>query len=62
MMQHADLPDAGRIGHAEIDTILDKLRQAPLEITGARDDPEEALANLLEALEQLGIITDSTTT
>ena len=34
---------------------------APVEVTGARDDPEDALANLLTALETLGLITDSTT-
>lgn len=33
----------------------------PVEITGTRDDPESALANLLTALEGAGIITDSTT-
>lgn len=35
--------------------------QAKQEITGARDDPEEALAALLTALELYGLITDSTT-
>ena len=30
-------------------------------VTGARDDPEEALANLLTVLAGLGIITDDTT-
>lgn len=34
---------------------------APVEVTGARDTPEEALANLLTSLETLGLITDSTT-
>lgn len=32
----------------------------PVEVTGDRNDPEEALANLLSALDALGIITDST--
>lgn len=32
-----------------------------VDVTGARDTPEEALANLLTALETLGLITDSTT-
>jgi hypothetical protein len=32
-----------------------------LEVTGARDDPEGVLANLLAALETLGLITGSTT-
>lgn len=30
-------------------------------ITGARDDPEAALANLLTALENAGLIVDNTT-
>lgn len=30
-------------------------------VSGARDDPEEALADLLEELEKLGLIHDSTT-
>ena len=30
-------------------------------VTGARDDPEGALANLLTALANLGLITNSTT-
>ena len=34
---------------------------APVEVTGARDDPEGALASLLSALATLGLITDSTT-
>ena len=34
---------------------------APIEITGARDDPEAALKNLLTALATLGLVTDSTT-
>lgn len=33
----------------------------PVEVTGARDAPEEALANALTALASLGLITDSTT-
>lgn len=61
MTQHADLPDAGRITHFEIDDILTELRRAPIDVTGARDTPEEALANLLTALATLGLITDSTT-
>lgn len=32
-----------------------------VEVTGARDEPEGALASLLTALETLGLITDSTT-
>jgi hypothetical protein len=30
-------------------------------VTGARNDPEQALANLLTVLDGLGIITDNTT-
>lgn len=33
----------------------------PIDVTGARDTAEEALANLLAALAEAGIITDSTT-
>jgi hypothetical protein len=70
-MNHADLPDAGYLPHHIIDAQLstaaekDKLatiaQNAPIDVTGARDDPEAALANLLAALETLGLITDSTT-
>jgi len=41
--------------------ILRDLVWAPLEVTGARDDPEGALADLLTQLAALGLITDSTT-
>ena len=62
---HTDLPDGGTIPHHEIDQRLrqlDKLHQlAPVAVTGARDDPEAALANLLAALQTLGLIADSTT-
>lgn len=61
MTQHADLPDAGRIPHFEIDAILEKLRPAPIEVTGERDTPEAALATLLTVLARLGLIVDSTT-
>ena len=64
-MDHADLPDGGLIAHHDIDRRLSKLdkmdRLAPVAVTGARDDPEAALANLLVALASLGLITDSTT-
>ena len=60
-MSHADLPDGGRVSHAEIDQLMEQMRRRRIEITGARDTPEEALANLLAALETLGLITDSTT-
>jgi hypothetical protein len=69
-MNHGDLPDAGQLDHRTIDRHLPtpsekgKLEviagNAPIEITGARDDPEAALANLLSALAALGLITDST--
>jgi hypothetical protein len=39
-------------------TPAEEVRQT---VTEARDNPEEALANLLTALETLGLITDSTT-
>lgn len=59
-------------GHAESDRRLPDEREKSLladlvagnplvSITGARDDPEAVLANLLAALESLGLITDSTT-
>jgi hypothetical protein len=70
-MDHRYLDGVGQIEHAEIDQHLptgnekEKLQtlaaNAPQEVTGARDTPEEALANLLTALETLGLITDSTT-
>ena len=76
-MSHQDLPDAirnhacGILPHRVIDERLpahheaNLLRQialeAPIDVTGARDTPEAALANLLTALETLGLITDSTT-
>ena len=64
-MAHTQLSDAGQLTHFAIDDALDKLQKAaenaPVDVTGARDAPEEALANLLTALETLGLITDSTT-
>ena len=70
-MRHEDLSGAGRLSHRVIERRLptdnekDILRvlsaEAPVDVDGARDDPEEALANLLSALEDLGLITDSTT-
>jgi hypothetical protein len=68
---HADLPDAGSTPHHIIDdnlpndtekAILTTLReQAPVSVSGARNNPEAALADLLAALEVLGLITDNTT-
>jgi hypothetical protein len=60
MQQHSDLPDAGRVPNYEIDAVVERLRAAPVLVTGARDAPEEALASLLAALESLGLIADST--
>jgi hypothetical protein len=68
---HSDLPDAGQNAHHIIDAMLPsgsekylirKLDiQAPQTVSGARDNPEAALADLLAALETLGLITDNTT-
>ena len=70
-MGHQYLEGAGQIPHATIDhrlpTDREKVllavlgRDAPETVSGARDNPEAALANLLAALESLGLITDSTT-
>ena len=64
-MAHTQLSDAGQLPHFAIDDALDKLQKAyenaPVTVTGARDTPEAALANLLIALQTLGLITDSTT-
>lgn len=70
-MSHQDLPDAGIHPHRVIDERLpahheaNLLRQvalsAPITVTGQRDNPETALANLLTVLASLGLITDSTT-
>ena len=65
MDQHANLPDAGTVSHFALDDLAHKLQACtdnlPIDVDGARDDPEEALANLLAALATLGLITDSTT-
>ena len=72
MEDHRNLEGAGQTSHAEIDRRLPDEREKslladlvagspPISVTGARDDPESALANLLAALESLGLITDSTT-
>ena len=70
-MDHHDLTSSGQSSHATIDRLLPNERQkallavlavhAPVTVSGARDDPEAALANLLAALEELGLIADSTT-
>lgn len=71
MTRHSDLQEAGRIPHVTIDAQLPTSQEkeclqaigerAPVNVTGERDNPEQALANLLEALDGLGLITDSTT-
>jgi hypothetical protein len=53
--QVADVPTETEKG------ILIDLVRAPIKVTEARDDPEGALANLLTALEALGLIADNTT-
>lgn len=58
---HDTLDDSGRVPHVEADALLQKLRNTPITVTGARDDAEAALANLLSALAELGLIVDSTT-
>ena len=70
-MAHQYLPDAGQVPHSTIDQRLPTAREkarlamlakgAPVAVSGARDDPEEALADLLRALEELGLIADGTT-
>lgn len=70
MPRHADLEDAGQIPHHVIDDRLAGSKEsnrlalignyAPRSVSGARDDPEAALANLLAALETLGLIDDNT--
>jgi hypothetical protein len=70
-MTHSQLPDAGRVTHEQIDHRLPTAKEkgilrtiganAPEAVSGARDDTEAALANLLAALEDLGLITDNTT-
>ena len=69
--RHSDLPDAGQTPHLVIDENLPTEREkaiveemadsAPITVSGARNDPEQALADLLAALEALGLITDGTT-
>jgi hypothetical protein len=71
MTEHAYIDGAGQTAHHEIDNRLpspgerDFLTElagdAPASVSGARDDPEAALANLLAALDALGLITDNTT-
>ncbi|HUV95801.1 MAG TPA: hypothetical protein VMX14_13380 [Anaerolineae bacterium] len=68
---HTDLPDSGRTSHFTIDEQLPEADEkqmihvlttnAPVTVTGARDETEGALANLLAALATLGLITNSTT-
>ncbi len=70
-MGHQYLEGAGEIPHTVIDARLPTAKEkhrlatvtkgAPVTVSGARDDPEAALASLLSALEQLGLIADNTT-
>ena len=64
MTTHARLPDAGARPHFTIDEQLEKLQECtdnlPVDVEGDCEDPEDALANLITALETLGLITDST--
>jgi enamine deaminase RidA (YjgF/YER057c/UK114 family) len=61
-------------GYSELDTLADgelyfisdlvpeiQITNQQVSVTGARDDPESALANLLTVLEGLGFIVDNTT-
>ena len=69
-VDHHYLEGAGQIPHAAIDRRLPDERQkallaglaqeAPAAVSGAREDPEGALANLLAALEALGLIVNGT--
>jgi len=71
MPTHTQLPDAGIISHHDIDAQLPTIEEkaklqtlaanVPVEVTGARNDPEGALANLITALATLGLLADSTT-
>lgn len=45
----------------DVITEMNEVNGAPVEVSGARDETEGALADLLTALESLGLITDSTT-
>ena len=49
------------ITRKQIKTRLDALDGDPTAVTGARDETEGALANLLVALAAKGLITNSTT-
>lgn len=71
-MDHNDLQGTGQTDHGQIDLRLPTHREKdiladlasgspPIAVTGARNNTEAALANLLAALETLGLITDSTT-
>ena len=70
-MDHQQLEGAGQTGHAQIDNLLPTpaekdiltdiaAQTPPVNVTGSRAG-NTALANLLAALEDLGLITDSTT-
>ena len=69
-MDHTYLEGSGQVSHAQIDKRLPTDREksrlaeiaasAPENVSGARDNPEAALKNLLAALEDLGLINDNT--
>ena len=71
MADHQDLDGAGQVPHHAIDdrlpTDTEKTRlatiakSAPVSVSGARDESEGALKNLLTALAALGLISDNTT-
>lgn len=44
-----------------LNTLLVHFEDAPVDVTGSRADPEQALANALAALDSLGLLTDSST-
>ena len=70
-MGHHYMPCAGSQDHHRVEAllpddaekaVLETLGQkAPKSVSGARDDPEGALKDLLAALESLGLISDGTT-
>lgn len=72
MNDHSQLDGSGQQSHDTIDQLLPNDRQKdilnklslqtpPVTVSGARDDPEAALASLLNALDTLGLIDDTTT-
>ena len=60
-MDHHSLQGTGQVPHTAIDGRLPGEREKALLAGLAQDDPEGALADLLAALEGLGLIVDGTT-